>query len=106
MSEHTKRCLTYKMHSSKAQKPMKKYCCDVGYELYSSESVVLRANARALVNTDLSFTFPLGYYGFVVPIKKFAYEYSIDVASGVVENELNTLNVLMINNSNQDFEIK
>ena len=77
---------------------------DVGYELYSSQDINILPNSRALVKTDLKFTFPFGYYGLIVSLPELAIK-SIDNSSSVIENEIDAIEILVINNSNDVFTV-
>ena len=97
--------MSFKLKSKNAFQPRKNYFREVGFELYSSEEILIPAKKRKLIETDLSFTFPFGYYGLLVSIPEIASEHLIDVSCTPLENEIDSVKVLLINNSECDFMI-
>ena len=102
--QHHFRMLHFKLNSQNAREPVKMYCRDVGFELYSAEDKTIQAKSRELVETDLSFTFPFGYYGFIISLPDLALK-KIDVSYSSVENEVDSIKILVINNSDEDFKV-
>jgi len=98
--------LSYKLKSKNALIPMKTYWRDVGFELYSADDKVIPPRSRALINTDVSFTFPFGYYGLIIPIPEISIKHHVDVINFSVENEIESIKVLMINNSDLEYIVK
>jgi dUTPase len=98
--------MSYKLKSNNAILPSKNYCRDVGFELYSAEEKLIPAKSRSAIETDISFTFPFGYYGLIVAIPEIAINQHIDVVTSPVENEIDSIKVILINNSNNDFIVK
>ncbi len=103
-SQHHFRMLHFKLKSDNAKEPMKLYCRDVGFELFSSEDKTIPSKHRELVETDLSFTFPFGYYGFIISLPDLALK-KIDVSYSSIENEIESIKILVINNSDEDFKV-
>ena len=102
--QHHFRMLHFKLNSKNAKEPMKMFCRDVGFELYSSEEKTIPANSRELIETDLSFTFPFGYYGFIISLPDLALK-KIDVSYSSIENEIESIKILVINNSDEDLKV-
>ena len=102
--QHHFRMLHFKLNSNNAKEPMKMFCRDVGFELYSSEEKTIPAQSRELIDTDLSFTFPFGYYGFIISLPDLALK-KIDVSYSSIENEIESIKILVINNSDEDYKV-
>ncbi len=102
--QHHFRMLHFKLNSQNAKEPVKMYCKDVGFEIFSSENKKIPAKSRELVETDLSFTFPFGYYGFIISLPDLALK-KIDVSYSSIENEIESIKILVINNSDEDFNV-
>ncbi len=97
--------LAFKLHSFTATKPVRSFANDVGYKLSASECKTVPARSRCFVETDVSFSFPVGYFGLIVPIEELVSNYWIDVSSAVVKNGMEAIQVMLINNSDLDFKI-
>lgn len=93
--------------STNAKTPERTSCLDVGYELYSAENETIPAGKRQLIETDISFTFKFGYYGFIVSIPELSEQKSIDVGNKILscQNGLHPIKVLLINNSDKEFKV-
>ena len=97
--------LTYTLKSVNAFKPTKRSFNEVGYEIYSSEDKRIPAKGRNLVATDLCFNFPVGYCGLLISIPELAAEQNVDVGYSTVKSGSESINVLLINNSDVDLYI-
>ena len=80
----------------------------VGYDLYSSEDVVVPCQAgRALVGTGITVVLPTGVYGRVAPRSGLAVKHCIDVGAGVIDPDYTgEIKVVLFNHGENDFEIK
>ena len=80
----------------------------VGYDLYSSEDVVVPCQAgRALVGTGITVVLPPGVYGRVAPRSGLAVKHCIDVGGGVIDPDYTgEIKVILFNHGENDFEIK
>jgi dUTP pyrophosphatase len=77
-----------------------------GYDLFSSENKIIKAHSRDLVSTDISIQIPHETYARIAPRSGLSYKNSIDVGAGVAdESYRGILKVLLINNSEKDFEV-
>ncbi len=83
-----------------------------GYDLCAyikseEDVIVIEPHSRALVKTGLAVAVPEGCYGRIAPRSGLSYKKSIDVGAGVVDEDYRgELGVILINNSDQPFEIK
>ena len=98
--------MAYRLHSEDATKPNKGFFSDVGYELFSAEDKVIPPNGRAFINTDLSFQFPSGYYGLIIPIPELVQDKSIDVSISWLRETDTKIKVLLINNGETEYQVK
>ncbi len=46
--------------------PTKAHPTDAGFDLVASKKIIIPANGRALIPTDVAMAIPIGYYGMVV----------------------------------------
>ena len=76
------------------------------YDLYRAEAKIVRAQGRALVDTQLSVTVPPGTYGRVAPRSGLASKLSINISASVINtNYRGVVYVLLVNHSENDFEV-
>ena len=52
--------------SENAVIPAKAHPTDAGFDLTASKTIIIPANGRALIPTDIAMAIPVGYYGAVV----------------------------------------
>ena len=80
-----------------------------GFDLHSVEDVVIAPNERKLIGTGLSFEIPTGYEIQIRPRSGLAYKHGITVLNspGTIDSDYRgEIKVLLINHSNESFEIK
>jgi len=80
-----------------------------GFDLHSVQNIVLKPAQRALVGTGLSMEIPKGYEIQIRPRSGLAYKHGISVLNspGTIDSDYRgEIKVLLINHSNEDFEIK
>src|SRR5882762_1390619 len=97
--------LSYKLHTVNATFPLKPENPDIVHEIYSAEDKIIPAKSRAFIETDISFSFPNGYYGLLLSIPELAQTYSIDVVNSIVQSGEKPIKVLICNNSEIDFVV-
>ncbi len=79
---------------------------DGGYDILSSEEVVINARSRALVSTGLKLAIPRGYVGIIKARSGLASKHSIDVSAGVIDcGYTGEVKVLLVNNSNEGYKV-
>lgn len=77
-----------------------------GFDIRSATDMIIPARERRPVPTDLAMKIPKGCYGRVAPRSGLAVRHSIDVGAGVIDRDFRgPLDVVLINNGKQDFEI-
>jgi len=80
-----------------------------GFDLHSINDIVIKPNERRLIATGLAFDIPTGYEIQIRPRSGLAYKHGITVLNtpGTIDSDYRgEIKVLLINHSNEDFEIK
>ena len=79
----------------------------VGYDLYSTDEVVIPPTHRALIGTGVAIVLPPGVYGRVAPRSGLAVKNGIQVGAGVVDPDYTgEVKVVLFNHGDKDFEVK
>ena len=87
--------------------PTKANNLDAGWDLYSSENLLIEPNSRGLVKTGISFEIPDGHVGLIWPRSGMAVKYGIDVFAGVIDaGYRGEIGVCLFNSSEEDFYIQ
>ena len=87
--------------------PTKANLSDAGWDLYSTENLLIEPNSRALVKTGISFAIPEKYVGLIWPRSGMAVKYGIDVYAGVIDaGYRGEVGVCLFNSSSKDFYIQ
>ena len=101
--------LQIKKLNSLAQIPAYQTKEAAGFDLHSIEDVVIAPSERKLIGTGLAFEIPKGYEIQIRPRSGLAYKYGITVLNspGTIDSDYRgEIKVLLINHSNESFEIK
>ena len=99
--------MNIKLLSNKAVVPSKGSVGAAGYDLYTTESYELKPGERKAFKTDISLAIPEGFCGRIAPRSGLAYKNGIDILAGVIDYDYRgVIYVCMINNGNEDFEVK
>jgi dUTP pyrophosphatase len=80
-----------------------------GFDLHSIEDVILNPNERKLIATGLAFEIEYGYEVQIRPRSGLAFKHGITVLNspGTIDSDYRgEIKVLLINHSNEKFEIK
>jgi dUTP pyrophosphatase len=80
-----------------------------GFDLHSIEDVVLNPGERKLIGTGLAFEIEYGYEVQIRPRSGLAFKHGITVLNtpGTIDSDYRgEIKVLLINHSNEEFEIK
>jgi len=80
-----------------------------GFDLHSVEDIIIKPNERKLIGSGLAFDIPKGYEIQIRPRSGLAYKHGITVLNspGTIDSDYRgEIKVLLINHSNEDFEIK
>lgn len=95
-----------KLLSSQARLPVRATKCSAGFDLFSAERVLLPAQARGLIKTDIAIRLPEGHHGRVAPHSCLSIK-NIDIGSGVIDEDYRgSIGVLMINNSSGHYQVE
>ncbi|EKD24943.1 MAG: hypothetical protein ACD_80C00144G0001 [uncultured bacterium (gcode 4)] len=98
--------IPFKKLSEKAKIPSQATSSDAGYDLYTTESGVIKSGERKLFKTNISTAIPHGYYGRVAPRSGLAYKHGIDVLAGVIDSGYRgDIGVILINFWTEDFSV-
>lgn len=73
--------------SSHALVPKKGSPNAAGYDLYSTESGIIKPKERQLIPTGIALEIPSGYYGRIAPRSGLAFKHGIDVMAGVIDSD-------------------
>jgi dUTP pyrophosphatase len=77
-----------------------------GWDLYSSENVVVPARGRALIKTGIKLIVQIGTYGRIAPRSGLALKNGIDVGAGVIDADYRgEVGILLFNFSDSDFQV-
>lgn len=100
--------INIKLSSNTASLPTKGTDFSAGYDLYSSEELIIKPQNRSIVKTGISLEIPKGYYGRIAPRSGLAFKYGINVLAGVIDNDYRgEIGVILHNTDlNNDFPIK
>ena len=80
-----------------------------GFDLHSIEDVILKPGERRLIRTGLAFEIEFGYEIQIRPRSGLAFKHGITVLNspGTIDSDYRgEIKVLLINHSNEEFEIK
>lgn len=79
----------------------------VGYDLYSTDEIIIPPTHRALVGTSVAILMPNGVYGRVAPRSGLAVKHGIQVGAGVVDPDYTgEVMVVLFNHGDKDFVVK
>lgn len=99
--------LKVKLLNEKASLPTRATSGSAGYDLKSSEEVIIKAHERGIVKTGISIEFPSGHYVRLAPRSGLTVKNGIDVGAGVIDEDYKgEICVILFNHSNTDFVIK
>ena len=98
--------LLIKLLTEKAKIPTRGSAFSAGYDLYASESVVVKSKDRALVSTGIAIYVPSGTYGRIAPRSGLAVKYGIDVGAGVIDEDFRSdIKVLLMNHGDANYTV-
>jgi deoxyuridine 5'-triphosphate nucleotidohydrolase len=81
---------------------------DAGYDVYSTQDVIIPKRSRKLIPTGIAIEFPDDYkcYGRIAARSGLSTKASMDTGAGVIDKGYTgEINVLLINDSDEDFEV-
>ena len=95
-----------KLHPD-GKEPFRANESDAGYDLFSTEYVMLEPFQRKLISTGINIEIPEGFYGRVAPRSGLACKKGIDVMAGVIDSGYRgEIKVLLINLNFEGYNIK
>lgn len=98
--------LKYKLHNENKYFPTKFNAFSAGIDLYSPIDFVIKSHEKLLINLEISFSFPPGYYGLLKDKSFIAYKYGLTIMAGVIDNDYTgAVKVLFYNTSLTDVVI-
>jgi len=84
--------------NSDSRYPTKSHVTDAGYDLFSTEDVLLKPSQRKVVKTGIKLSIPVGFYGRIAPRSGLAVKSGVDVLAGVIDSGYNgEIGVVLIN---------
>lgn len=84
--------------NSDSRYPTKSRVTDAGYDLFSTEDVLLKPSQRKVVKTGIKLPIPAGFYGRIAPRSGLAVKNGVDVLAGVIDSGYNgEIGVVLIN---------
>ncbi|OAD71685.1 hypothetical protein PHYBLDRAFT_57807 [Phycomyces blakesleeanus NRRL 1555(-)] len=99
--------LIVKRLSENAKIPTRGSAQAAGYDLYSAVDIVIPAQGKTIVATDISICLPDGCYGRVAPRSGLASKNFLDTGAGVIDADYRgPLGVVMFNFSKEDYQVK
>jgi dUTP pyrophosphatase len=90
-----------------AIQPTKAHKTDAGFDLYSDEDALLKAEGRNIIKTGISLQMPEDIAGLIWPRSGLSVKHGIDVLAGVIDSGYRgEVMVCLYNTSKEDLEIK
>ena len=89
--------------------PSQKHASDIGYDISSSDDVILKSNEVTLVNTGIAINLPQQCAGFVLPRSGLSTKHKITLINspGLIDpGYTGELLVPLMNHGDKDYEIK
>ena len=90
--------IRYSQLKPEAHQPFRANESDAGYDLFSTEYVVIEPFQRKLISTGINVAIPQGFYGRIAPRSGLACKKGVDVMAGVIDSGYRgEIKVLLIN---------
>lgn len=107
MPGELKHVLRFKKLTENAFSPSKGSKWAAGYDLMSAYDLVVPAQGKALVKTDIQIDLPEGCYGRVAPRSGLSWKNHIDVAAGVIDRDYRgNVGVVLFNHAKTELTVK
>lgn len=98
--------LQVKVLSDNAMIPTRGSPLAAGYDLSSAIDIVIPAQGKATIPTNLAFAFPEGVYGRIAPRSGLAHKHHLDVGAGVIDADYRgDVGVVLFNHAETDFKV-
>lgn len=79
---------------------------DAGWDLYSTQTIIIAPQGRALVPTGVQMAIPEDHVGLIWPRSGLSYKKGIDVLAGVIDScYRGDIGVILYNTSHEEVEI-
>ncbi|KAI8089205.1 dUTPase-like protein [Halteromyces radiatus] len=99
--------LLVKKLSDKGKLPTRGSAQAAGYDLYSAADIVIPAQGKVIVPTDISIAVPEGCYGRVAPRSGLAAKHFIDTGAGVIDADYRgPVGIVLFNFSKEDYQVR
>lgn len=90
----------------KGKIPTKSYPDDAGWDIYSSETLVIAPGSGALVHTNMSLTMPKNVYARICPRSGIAVKSHINIHAGIIDpGYTGEIKVAMFNHGQHEFYV-
>lgn len=87
--------------------PVKANESDAGYDLFSTQNMVIQSMTRSAISTSLAIILPEGYYGRIAPRSGLAVNRGIDVLAGVIDSGYRgEIKVVLMNLGTENFYVR
>src|SRR5258708_17658919 len=78
----------------------------IGYDLYSTETIVIPPSERRTIGTGIAIQVPVGTYGRIAPRSGLAVKHNIDIAAGVIDPDYRgEIKAVLINNGQHPYYV-
>lgn len=91
-----------KLHE-KAIIPQKAHSGDLGYDLFSTEDVLIVPGETKLISTGIAIQFPAGYGGFIKDRSSVATKKNLFTVAGVIDNGYTGEIKIALHNATEDY---
>ena len=103
----TSNALKVKLLSPKGKLPTKGSNLAAGYDLSSTQQLIIPVSGRALIQTDISVSVPKGTDGRIAPRSGLAVKHGITTGAGVIDADYTRpIGIILFNHGDQDFQIQ
>ena len=99
--------IKYSRLHPEGKEPFRANTSDAGYDLFSTDYVMLEPLQRKLISTGINVEIPEGFYGRVAPRSGLACKKGVDVMAGVIDSGYRgEVKVLLINLNFEGYNLK
>lgn len=99
--------VTFKKLNDKAVMPRKAHPSDAGFDLVASETIVIPAQGRSLIPTDIAMAIPEGYFGMVVGRSGNTIKRGLVGQTGIIDaGYRNGIGIMAFNTTDADITIE
>lgn len=87
--------------------PIRATKSSTGFDLFSAEDKLVKANDKNIIFTDICIEVPEGCYGRIAPRSGLAVKFHLDIGAGVIDRDYRgNVGVVIFNHSSQDYQVK